>query len=219
MQVRDPKQLKEDILKNRMLVLRLEITLYAMPDDFLVYVDEGTLPITRPYRATRNRRAYEYSDESRKRYERLIGHTEMYNILKRHLSYEKDLLKKLESDYGKPIQFKDKKLTNWTQILEDLQRPRGPKTLLELQPRSTRRSDSEEDLYEEALSLVARTQIADVTLIRDNLSIGHTQAERLMCRLEDAGLVSRLDGGAHKRTVFVTIDDIDTNKVRNNAAE
>ena len=207
----------DQILAKRILVVRLEISLYALPDDFTVYVDDEQQPITGPYSVTRNRKAYEHSEASSGRHRQLVSSTGMYNIIKRHLDYERRQLEELEADYGEPVQLKDKKLIRYIGILERLCKSTGTNVLLELQPRWIRRSDDEDDLYEEAVSLVARTQIADVTLIRDNLSIGQTQANTFMQRLEDEGLVSELTNPALKRTVFITVDDMDTREAKKHA--
>ncbi len=210
-------QIKSNVLEKRILVVRLEIALYALPDDVMVYVDDSGQRITEPYMVTRSRRAYEYSSASRERYRQLLSSTGVYNIIKRHLHYERQQLEALEADYGEPVQFKDKKLTRYTRIWEALRKSTGPNILLELQPRYARRSNNEDELYEEAVSLVARTQIADVTLIRDNLSIGQTQAGIFMQRMEAEGLVSELSKPALKRTVFITIDDMNAREAEKHA--
>ena len=200
-------ELKRYILEKRILLARLEISLYALPDDFTVYVDNEQQPLLEPHRVTRNRKAYEASSS---RYGQLVSPTKMYNIIKRHMKYETMQLWRLEASHGKPVHIKDNKLTRYAVILGQLRVGRGKNMVLELQPRWVRRSDDEDELYEEAVSLVARTQIADATLIRDNLSIGQTQANAFMQRLEDEGLVSELSKSAHRRSVYITVDDMDT---------
>lgn len=200
----------EDIIKQRTLVTKLEISLYALPDDFIVHRDQSERPVAEIYRITRNKKAYQSASNS---YKQLVSPTEMYTTIKRHLLHEQAQLKKLEAGYDKPIQVNDQKLMRYTRILEQLRKPTGPNILLELQPRWTRRSDNEEELYEEAVSLVARTQIADVTLIRDNLSIGQNQANSFMQRLEDEDLVSKPESTTLKRTVLITVDDMNIRKI------
>lgn len=217
MQADDRSQLIDKILTGRALVAKLEIRLYALPDYFMVYVDDNEQPLEKTYMVTRSRRIYEYFDDSRKRYRRLVSPTEMYNIIKRHLEYERRHLKNLEDSSDEPVQIKDKKLKQLTVILEELRRASGTTLLLELQPRWLSRSDDEGELYEEAVSLVARTQVADVTLIRDNLTIGHTLAAKLMKRLEDEGLVSALSERALRRTVFITVEDMQNREVAKHA--
>lgn len=212
-------QLRDKILENRILTTRLEIMLYALPDDFIVVVDDDMHPLVEPYKVTRSRRAYEYSEKSRERYKWFVSPTEMYSIIRQHLEYSKLHLKKLEESYGGPIEIKDKSLAKLTVLLKSLRECKGATVMLELQPRYMWRSNDEEELYEEAMSLVARTQIADVTLIRDNLSIGQTLADKLMRRLEDEGLVSTLSEGALRRTVFVTVEDMQKREDERHAAE
>ena len=217
MQASDRPQPEKSILEKRTLVARLEISLYALLDDFTVYVNDEQQLITEPYIVTRNRKTHEHSEASNGRYKQFVSPTGMYNIIKRHLSYEKRQLEKLEADYGEPLQIKDEKLTRYIGILERLRIAKGTTILLELQPRWVRRSDDEDELYEEAVSLVARTQIADATLIRDNLSIGQTQANRFTQRMEAEGLIGELSKSALRRSVFITVDDMDVREAKNHA--
>lgn len=218
MQADDRSQFIDKILAGRALVARFEIMLYALPDDFVVYVDDSGQFLDENYfTVTRSRRAYESSGSAKNRYRQLISPTEMYSVIKRHLEYERGRLKSLEDSSGKPVQIEDKKLKQLTGTLEELRRASGPTLLLELQPRWSRRSDDENELYEEAVSLVARTRVADVTLIRDNLTIGHALATKLMKRLEDEGLVSTLSEGALRRTVLITVEDMQNRKVAKHA--
>lgn len=208
MQTGNHSQSIDKVLAGRTLVAKLEIMLYALPDYFAVYVDGDGQPLEKAYMVTRSRRAYENSEDSRKRYKRLVSPTEMYNIIKKHLEYERQQLDELEESSDKPVQIKDENLKKLTVILERLRSKSETTILLELQPRWLSRSNDEEELYEEAMSLVARTQVADTTLIRDNLTIGQTLADKLMQRLEDEDLVSTLGDNALRRTVFITVDDM-----------
>lgn len=218
MQTDNHSQHIDKILAGRTLVAKLEIMLYALPDDFVVYVDDSGQFLDKNYfRVTRSRRAYENSEDSRKRYKRLVSPTEMYNIIKRHLEYERRQLDELEESSDKPVQVKDKNLKKLTVILERLRSKSEATILLELQPRWLSRSNNEEELYEEAISLVARTQVADTTLIRDNLTIGQTLADKLMQRLEDEGLVGTLGNNALRRTVFITVEDMQRREAEKHA--
>lgn len=208
MQANDRSQFADKILADRTLVAKFEIMLYALPDDFVVYVDDsGQFLDKSHFTVTRSRRAYEFSDSARNRYRQLISPTEMYSIIKRHLEYERNQLKSLEASSDGSVRIEDKTLKRFRAILKGLRRPSAT-LLLELQPRWSRRSNDENELYEEAVSLVARTQVADVTLIRDNLTIGHALATKFMKRLEDEGLVSALSEGALRRTVLITVEDM-----------
>lgn len=218
MQADDRSQLINKILAGRTLVAKLEIMFYALPDDFVVYVDNSGQSLGKNYfTVTRSRRAYESSDSARNRYRQLISPTELHSIIKRHLEYERGRLKSLEDSSDESVQIEDKKLKRLIVTLEELRKASGATLLLELQPRWLRRSDNEEELYEEAMSLVARTRVADVTLIRDNLTIGHALAAKLMKRLEDEGLVSVLSEGALRRTVLITVEDMQEREVAKHA--
>lgn len=207
-------ELKKHILEKRILLARLEISLYALPDNFTVYIDNEQHLLATPHKVTRNKKSYEASSD---RYKQLVSSTGMYEIIKRHIKYETMQLWRTEARYGKPAHTKDKKLIQYTAMLRQLRVGDGKNIILELQPRWAPRSYDEEDLYEEAISLVARTQIADVTLIRDNLSIGQALADKIMRRLEDDGLVSTLSGKTLRRTVFITVDDMKSREERKRA--
>lgn len=199
------------IIDRKILITKFEIMLYALPDDFIVYVEPGGTQPSSSYKVTRSKKMFDTSSDP-ERYRKLVSPIEMYNIIKHHLGYEIDALKSLENSNNyteQPSKDRFTELEKMTRILEDLKRPETRlQTLHRLQPRWTPRSDKEDDLYDEAVSFVARTQIADVTSIRDQLSIGSAQAESIVQRLEDEGLVGTLKNGSLKRRVFITTDDI-----------
>ena len=204
------------IIDRKILITKFETMLYALPDDFIVYVESGSEQLSSSYKVTRSRKMFSTSSDP-KRYRQLVSPTEMYNIIKHHLEYEINALKSLENsnnDTEQPSKDRLTELEEMTRILEDLKRPETRlQTLHRLQPRWTPRSDKEDDLYDEAVSFVARTQIADVTSIRDQLSIGSSHAESIVQRLEGEGLVSTLNSNALKRRVLITIDDLRKRKV------
>ncbi|MGE5298689.1 MAG: DNA translocase FtsK [Acidobacteriota bacterium] len=199
------------IIDRKILITKFEIMLYALPDDFFVYVGTGGEQLSSSYKVTRSRKMFNISSDP-KRYRQLVSPTEMYDIIKRHLEYEINALKSLENsnnDTGQHSKDRLNELEEMTRILEDLKRPETRlQTLHRLQPRWTPRSDKEDDLYDEAVSFVARTQITDVTSIRDQLSIGSSHAESIVQRLEGEGLVSTLNSNALKRRVLITTDDL-----------
>jgi DNA segregation ATPase FtsK/SpoIIIE-like protein len=109
---------------------------------------------------------------------------------KRHLEYERERLKGFNIDI---TNLSDEHIEQAAKVLKAVQDPHSRRqTLFNLQPRWTARTNDENELYDEAVSLVARTGIADTTFIRDQLSIGNSMAETIIQRLEDEGLVSRL---------------------------
>lgn len=196
-------QLLRQMLECKLLTMKFEVFLYSLPDDFTIYIDDGG-QLEKPYRVTRNRKHYETSSDPT-RYGELIRPTEMYYVIKRHLEYERERLKGFNIDI---TNLSDEHIEQAAKVLKAVQDPHSRRqTLFNLQPRWTARTNDENELYDEAVSLVARTGIADTTFIRDQLSIGNSMAETIIQRLEDEGLVSRLGNGALKRTVLVSIEE------------
>lgn len=207
-------ELSRQVLDCKLYTIRFEVMLYSLPDDFTVYIDHDGKQLKKPYRVTRNRKQYELSSGSM-RYSELIRPAEMYSIIKRHLEYERERLKVYDIDTDK---LSNERIEQAAKILEAVQDPRSRRqTLFNLQPRWTPRTNDEGELYDEAVSLVARTRIADTTFIRDQLSIGNFQAEAIVQRLEDEELVGRLGNGALKRAVLVSIDESCERKVKSSA--
>ncbi len=207
-------ELLRQALECKLLTIKFEVMLYSLPDDFTVYIDRNGKQLDEPYRVTRNRKQYELSS-SPTRYSELIRPAEMYNVIRRHFEYERERLKGFDIDTGK---LSNERIEQATKILKAVQDPRSRRqTLFNLQPRWTPRTNDEDELYDEAVSLVARTQIADTTFIRDQLSISNTQAEAIVWRLEDEELVGRLSSSALKRVVLVSVDESYERKVKSNA--
>lgn len=99
-----------------------------------------------------------------------------------------------------------KKLEDTEKILALLKDPKTREdTLYRLRPRFTSASSNDRDLYQEAVSLIARTQIASTSFLQHHLNIGYAKASMLMKRLEDEGLVGKADG-IHKREIFIDRD-------------
>mgnify|MGYP001603028253 CR=1 FL=1 len=209
-------ELLRQALECKLLTIRFEVMLYSLPDDFTVYVDRDGRLLEEPCRVTRNRRQYELSS-SPTRYSELIRPAEMHSVIKRHLEYERGRLKGFDIDMTK---LSDERIKQAAKILEAVQDSHSRRqTLFNLQPRWTSRTKDEDELYDEAVSLVARTRIADTTFIRDQLSIGNAQAEAIVQRLEDEKLVGRLSNRALKRTVLVSVDESYERKVKSNAGK
>ncbi len=212
----DDTQIQKELLDWKIVAVRFEGMLYVLPKDFIVRIDSDGNELAEPYMVTRSRKLYE-NPSNPDRYKELVSPTAMYNTIKRHLEYAMRELDLLEQQYGKRDVSSDK-LTQMTRTLNAFKDPRSRRqTLFMANPRWVRMSHSEEDLYEEALSLVARTQIVDTTFVRDQLSIGNSEAERLIKRLEDDGFVSELGDNALKRKVFITVEDMDKREVERNA--
>lgn len=209
-------ELLRQALECKLLTIRFEVMLYSLPDDFTVYIDCDGRLLEEPCRVTRNRRQYELSS-SPTRYSELIRPAAMRSVIKRHLEYERGRLKGFDIDMTK---LSDERIKQAAKILEVVQDPHSRRqTLFNLQPRWTPRTKDEDELYDEAVSLVARTRIADTTFIRDQLSIGNAQAETIVQRLEDENLVGRLSNGALKRTVLVSVGESYERKVKSNAGK
>lgn len=209
-------ELPRQALECKLLTIKFEVLLYSLPDDFTVYIDHDNKLLKKPCRVTRNRKQYEISSNPT-RYSELIRSTEMYYVIKRHLEYERERLKGFAVDTA---EISDERIEQAAKILEEVQDSRSRRqTLFRLQPRWTPRTNDEDELYDEAVSLVARTQIADTTFIRDQLSIGNSQAEAIVQRLEDEGLVSALSDRDLRRTVLATVEDMQNREVTRRATK
>ena len=91
-------------------------------------------------------------------------------------------------------------------ILAELDDPlRREDILHRMRPRYTQTQNTDDDLYEEAVSIIARTQIASTSYLQHHLSIGYTKATMIMKRLEDNGIVGSGDG-ISKRTILINED-------------
>lgn len=207
-------QIKKEILNWKTTAVRFEGMLYALPEYFYIGVDSGGNELAEPYRVTRSRKSYENPNS---KYKYLVSSTALYNIIKSHLGHVNRKLESLDQEHG-TLEASSDKLTQMTRTLEAIKNPSSRRhTLFMVNPRWVRTSHNEDDLYEEALSLVARTQIVDTTFVRDQLSIGNSEAEQLIKRLEADGFVSELGEKALKRKVFVTVEDMDKREAERNA--
>lgn len=91
-------------------------------------------------------------------------------------------------------------------ILAELDDPlRREDVLHRMRPRYTQTQNTDDDLFEEAVSIIARTQIASTSYLQHHLSIGYTKATMIMKRLEDNGIVGSGDG-ISKRTILINED-------------
>ncbi len=103
-------------------------------------------------------------------------------------------------------QERTQELDRLEKILDRLEDPLTREdTLHRMRPRYTQTQENDDDLYEEALSIIARTQIASTSFLQHHLSTGYTKASMLMNRLEDNGIISGGDG-INKRTVLINED-------------
>jgi S-DNA-T family DNA segregation ATPase FtsK/SpoIIIE len=69
--------------------------------------------------------------------------------------------------------------------------------------------DGEDDLLEEAISLVQSTQRASASLLQRRLRIGYPRAARLLDQLEEMGIVGPSQGGGRERDVLLDPEDDD----------
>ena len=65
--------------------------------------------------------------------------------------------------------------------------------------------DTDNDLYDDAVSLIARTQTASTSFLQHHLDIGYTKVTLLMKRLEENGIISE-GREMQKRTIYITPD-------------
>lgn len=138
----------------------------------------------------------------------------------KYTSYEPEDLQVIKDSYGLTYDYanesmksswdiyqeRTQKLDHLEKLLTQLEDPLTREdTLHRMRPRFTQTQDNDDDLYEEALSMIARTQIASTSFLQHHLSIGYTKASMVMSRLEDNGIISGGDG-VNKRMIFINQD-------------
>jgi S-DNA-T family DNA segregation ATPase FtsK/SpoIIIE len=67
---------------------------------------------------------------------------------------------------------------------------------------------AEDEIFEDAVRLVATTRRASTSMLQRKFSIGYTRAARLIDMMEERGIVSALDG-AKPREVLVSREQIE----------
>jgi S-DNA-T family DNA segregation ATPase FtsK/SpoIIIE len=65
----------------------------------------------------------------------------------------------------------------------------------------------DDDLIEEAISIVQASQRASASLLQRRLRIGYPRAARLLDQLEEMGIVGPSQGGGRERDVLIDPDD------------
>ena len=71
-------------------------------------------------------------------------------------------------------------------------------------------SQGKDELYYDVLKMVAETKVASATMIRRKFGVGYPRAATILDQMERDGFVS--DCGAHGRTVYVTVEDVENLK-------
>jgi len=99
----------------------------------------------------------------------------------------------------------EKLITHWQKVseipLDD--EPPWEKVLQETS------EDGEDDLLEEAISLVQSSQRASASLLQRRLRIGYPRAARLLDQLEEMGIVGPSQGGGRERDVLLETEEDD----------
>lgn len=81
-----------------------------------------------------------------------------------------------------------------------------------------KKSDQDDELYEEAKEIVIRAGKASASLLQRRLRIGYARAARLIDLLEDNGIVGPPDG-AKPRDILVSLDDLAEGETRDEEPE
>ena len=72
-----------------------------------------------------------------------------------------------------------------------------------------RREEDRDDLFDDAASVIVRSQQGSVSLLQRKLSVGYTRAARIVDQLEDAGIVGPFEG-SKARAVLVADEQSST---------
>ena len=67
--------------------------------------------------------------------------------------------------------------------------------------------DSDEELYQQVLEFVVRTQKASASLLQRKFKIGYNKAARMIDTLEENGVIGPATGNSKPREVLVQLDD------------
>ena len=68
-------------------------------------------------------------------------------------------------------------------------------------------TDSEEELYQQVLEFVVRTQKASASLLQRKFKIGYNKAARMIDTLEERGVIGPATGNSKPREVLVQFDE------------
>ena len=74
-------------------------------------------------------------------------------------------------------------------------------------------ADSEEELYQQVLEFVVRTQKASASLLQRKFKIGYNKAARMIDTLEERGVIGPATGNSKPREVLVQFDESSTGEV------
>ena len=97
----------------------------------------------------------------------------------------------------------EKLITHWQKVSDEPLDDEPPWEKLLQEPAES----GDDNLVEEAVSLVKETQRASASLLQRRLRIGYPRAARLLDQLEEMGIVGPSQGGGREREVLVDPDD------------
>lgn len=74
-------------------------------------------------------------------------------------------------------------------------------------------ADSEEELYQQVLEFVVRTQKASASLLQRKFKIGYNKAARMIDTLEERGVIGPATGNSKPREVLVQFEENNNGEV------
>lgn len=108
----------------------------------------------------------------------------------------------------------EEEVSRITTFLKQQEEPKFDENVTKSPPKPDNKEQDEEydDLYDEALALVAKTRQASISMIQRHLRIGYNRAARIIEMMEREGVVGPSDGAKPREVLVNDFDNMEKNK-------
>ncbi|RLC28560.1 MAG: DNA translocase FtsK, partial [Deltaproteobacteria bacterium] len=108
----------------------------------------------------------------------------------------------------------EEEVSRITTFLKKQEEPKFDENVTKSPPKPDSKEQDEEydDLYDEALALVAKTRQASISMIQRHLRIGYNRAARIIEMMEREGVVGPSDGAKPREVLVNDFDNMEKNK-------